>query len=110
MSLRGVIVRGGAGGACCEMRGVGRKIADCVCLFSLDKDESVPVDTHVKQLAQRLWLPELRGKSITEAGLQASVQAFAERYGPLAGWAQQFLFYEDLLRPRWAAADVVPAL
>ena len=82
------------------IRGVGRKIADCVCLFSLDKDEAVPVDTHVRQLAQRLWAPELAGKSLTDALCRRVVDAFAERYGPLAGWAQQFLFYEDLLRGR----------
>lgn len=82
------------------IKGVGRKIADCVCLFSLDKDEAVPVDTHVRQLAQRLWAPELAGKSLTGALYRRVVDAFAERYGPLAGWAQQFLFYEDLLLGR----------
>jgi len=82
------------------IRGVGRKIADCVCLFSLDKDEAVPVDTHVRQLAERLWAPELAGRSLTDALYRRVVNAFARRYGPLAGWAQQFLFYEDLLRAR----------
>ena len=82
------------------IRGVGRKIADCVCLFSLDKGEAVPVDTHVRQLVQRLWDPELAGKSLTDALYRRVSDAFAERYGPLAGWAQQFLFYEDLLRTR----------
>lgn len=83
-----------------SLRGVGAKIADCVCLFSLDKDESVPVDTHVKQLAQRLWMPDLVTKSITDAAYRRIVAAFAERYGKLSGWAQQFLYYEDLLRTR----------
>lgn len=82
------------------LRGVGMKIADCVCLFSLDKDEAVPVDTHVRQLAQRLWMPELTTKTITDSVYRRVTQAFAERYGPLAGWAQQFLYYEDLLRTR----------
>ncbi|KAJ6623559.1 DNA glycosylase [Mycena sp. CBHHK59/15] len=31
--------------------GVGRKVADCVLLMSLDKKEVVPVDTHVHQIA-----------------------------------------------------------
>lgn len=82
------------------LRGVGAKIADCVCLFSLDKDEAVPVDTHVKQLAQRLWMPGVKTKSITDALYRRITSAFAERYGGLAGWAQQFLYYEDLLRTR----------
>lgn len=82
------------------IRGVGAKIADCVCLFSLDKDEAVPVDTHVKQLAQRLFLPEITAKSITDAVYRRVVNAFEERYGQYAGWAQQFLYYDDLLRSR----------
>lgn len=84
------------------LRGVGRKIADCVCLFALNKDEAVPVDTHVKQLACRLWGPDLDGKSLTDRLYDRIAAAFSERYGLLAGWAQQFLFYEDLLRGRKA--------
>ena len=49
------------------LRGVGRKIADCVCLFALGKDEAVPVDTHIRQIAERLWMPHLKTKSITAA-------------------------------------------
>lgn len=29
------------------LMGVGRKVADCIALFSLDKPECIPVDTHV---------------------------------------------------------------
>lgn len=83
-----------------SIRGVGAKIADCVCLFSLDKDESVPVDTHVRQLAHRLFLPEMKAKSVTDAVYRRIVEVFHDRYGRYAGWAQQFLFYEDLLRSR----------
>jgi len=30
-----------------ELHGVGNKVADCISLFSLDKADCVPVDTHV---------------------------------------------------------------
>ena len=29
------------------LKGVGRKVADCVALFSMDCPETIPVDTHV---------------------------------------------------------------
>lgn len=83
-----------------ELRGVGRKIADCVCLFALDKDEAVPVDTHIRQIAARFWMPDLTTKGLTAAGYQRIVDEFRRRYGGLSGWAQQFFYYEDLLRPR----------
>lgn len=82
------------------IRGIGPKIADCVCLFALDKDEAVPVDTHVRRIAHRLFLPELSTKGITDSVYRKIVEAFQDRYGEYAGWAQQFLYYEDLLRPR----------
>jgi len=37
--------------------GVGPKVADCICLFSLDMDTAVPVDTHCWQLACRDYFP-----------------------------------------------------
>ena len=33
------------------LKGVGRKVADCVALFSMDKAGTIPVDTHVFQIA-----------------------------------------------------------
>lgn len=79
------------------LRGVGSKIADCVCLFSLDKNEAVPVDTHVRKAVQRLGMLDLSGRSVTETVYRRIAEVFAERYGVLAGWAQQFLYYEDLI-------------
>ena len=77
------------------LNGIGAKIADCVCLFSLDKTEAVPVDTHVWQLARDLYFPEWTGpKSITSTAYNTVAGAFRERFGELAGYAQNFLFYD----------------
>jgi N-glycosylase/DNA lyase len=73
--------------------GVGEKIADCVCLFSLDKDDAVPVDTHIWRMGVNWYVPELAGRSLTTASYARVVQAFHDRFGPNAGWAQQILFY-----------------
>lgn len=36
-----------------KLCGVGAKVADCVCLMSLDKNGAIPVDTHVWQIAKK---------------------------------------------------------
>ncbi len=76
-----------------DYSGVGRKIAGCIALFSLDADGAVPVDTHIWQIALARYTPELRGKSLTPATYQRVVDAFFTRFGERAGWAQQILFY-----------------
>jgi N-glycosylase/DNA lyase len=46
-----------------ELKGIGRKVADCICLFSFAMHETVPIDTHAWQLVQRNYLPSLRNKT-----------------------------------------------
>jgi N-glycosylase/DNA lyase len=79
--------------------GVGPKIADCVCLFAMQKDQAVPVDTHVWQLTRDRYLPALRSKTLTPAAY-AQVLAFYQSTFEKAGWAQQYLFYDHLLESR----------
>ncbi len=78
--------------------GVGAKLADCICLFALDKDAAVPVDTHVRRIACRLFLPEMEDKSLTPRVYEAIADAYRTRFGPYAGWAQQYLFFGQLRR------------
>lgn len=79
--------------------GVGPKIADCVCLFAMAKDQAVPVDTHVWQLTRDRYLPQLRSKTLTPAGY-AQVLNYYHTHFQKAGWAQQYLFYDHLLASR----------
>ncbi|GIV17203.1 MAG: 8-oxoguanine DNA glycosylase [Armatimonadota bacterium] len=76
--------------------GVGHKIADCVCLFALDKPQAIPVDTHVWQIARRDYLPELQGRSLTEKVYWQVGDFFRARFGAYAGWAHNVLFAAEL--------------
>jgi N-glycosylase/DNA lyase len=88
-----------ARGELMRIDGVGPKIADCVCLFAMQKDQAVPVDTHVWQLTRDRYLPHLKGKSLTPAAYSQVLQ-FYQTHFTKAGWAQQYLFFEHLLESR----------
>ena len=79
-----------------SIHGIGAKIADCICLFGLWHDEAVPIDTHVRRIAMRLFRPDLAIKSLTPAVYDTLASLFRARFGPYAGWAQQYLFYDSL--------------
>lgn len=84
----------------CAAAGVGPKVAACICLFSLDKHDAIPVDTHVWDLATKYYAPHLAKKSLTPK-LHAEVQqAFVDRFGPYAGWAHNCLFISELASHR----------
>lgn len=69
----------------CALPGVGPKVADCVCLFSLGWLRAVPVDTWVRRLVQ-VREPSLRS--------YRAMADFARLWlGPYAGYAQQYLFH-----------------
>ncbi|KAG0209066.1 8-oxoguanine glycosylase ogg1 [Mortierella sp. NVP41] len=82
-----------------SLQGVGPKVADCVCLMSLDKHEAIPVDTHVWQIAVRDYRFRFEGKvpkAISPAIYKAVGRHFVELFGGYAGWAHSVLFAADL--------------
>lgn len=68
------------------LHGVGPKVANCIMLFGLRDTAAFPVDTWVKQIMNDMYGFELNDVK----GMQAFA---AEKFGPLAGYAQQYLFY-----------------
>ncbi len=83
--------------------GVGRKVADCVALFSLDQPEAFPVDVWVRRAMRdyyprslRTYLPEWEereGQALSGREHQAILRFAWDRWGKLAGLAQQYLFH-----------------
>ncbi len=79
-----------------KLFGIGSKIADCICLFGFGHDEAVPIDTHVRRIAVSLFRREVRSRTLTDTVYRELSDLFRERFGHFAGWAQQYLFLEDL--------------
>jgi N-glycosylase/DNA lyase len=79
-----------------QVHGVGRKIADCVLLFSLGFDEAFPIDVWVERALRELYFPKRRVKRLR-------IEHFAAtHFGPHAGLAQQFLFHHRRTQPSTA--------
>lgn len=65
--------------------------------MSLGHLQAIPVDTHVYQIAARLYMPKLgKQKTVTEKLYNEIGDHFRQLYGPLAGWAQT-VSMKDLL-------------
>jgi N-glycosylase/DNA lyase len=80
-----------------ELQGVGPKVADCVCLMGLAWRESVPIDTHVWQIAQRDYkLGKGKNSSMTKGTYDMVANQFRKIWGQEAGWAHSVLFTADL--------------
>lgn len=67
--------------------GVGEKVADCVLLFACGKGEAFPVDVWVRRAVTRWYLG---GRRLPDRAIRRWGQ---ERFGPVAGYAQQHLYY-----------------
>lgn len=81
-----------------KLPGVGKKVADCIALFSLERFEAVPLDTHMIKVAKRIGLRnELKGsKTLTKRQYDELGDMFRDMFGKYAGWAQSYLFLDDL--------------
>jgi N-glycosylase/DNA lyase len=71
-----------------ECPGIGPKVADCICLFSLDKPEAFPVDVWVRR-ALAEWYFQGR-KTPPDRELREWAQF---HFGPFGGYSQQYLFH-----------------
>lgn len=66
-----------------RLKGVGPKVANCIMLFGLNRTAAYPVDT---------WI--FKSGKTAELDTPKKVQAYYQnRYGSLAGFAQQYIFH-----------------
>ncbi len=72
----------------CKLRGVGRKIADCVLLFAYGRQEAFPIDVWIERVLHRLYFP--RARKLRRERLE---QFAAKYFRPSGGYAQQYLFH-----------------
>jgi len=78
-----------------QLKGVGPKIADCMLLFSLGKNEVFPVDTWILKVIRNIYLPRHRKLN------SKKILHFARtHFGPYGGHAQQYLFHYARMNPK----------
>lgn len=68
------------------LKGVGRKVADCILLFAYHKTDVFPMDTWTKRIYTMLGFCEERVP-------EKQAQRLIEKFGALSGYAQQYLYY-----------------
>ena len=81
----------------CQVFGIGKKVADCILLFSLDKLEAVPLDRWVLRILQKYYSKEFQisTKTITEKTYDELHNKIVDHFGKYAGYGQQFLFKNE---------------
>ena len=81
--------------ALCTLPGVGRKVANCAMLFGFERLAAFPVDTWIARIMRKNYV---RGnKKATPLALERKL---AHRFGPHAGYAQQYLFHHARMTQR----------
>jgi N-glycosylase/DNA lyase len=70
-----------------SLRGVGKKVADCTLLYSLDFLEAFPIDTWIKKGLEKVYF---KGRRTGEKKMEEFV---SNHFGRYAGYAQLYLYH-----------------
>lgn len=74
-----------------KLPGVGPKVADCILLFSsLKRYEVFPIDVWVRRVINDLYIQNPNEEKVNKKEIEKLAK---QKYGNLAGLAQQYLFY-----------------
>ncbi len=71
----------------CKFKGVGKKVADCVLIYSLGRKDAYPVDTWIRKAS---W--EYFGKKMSDEEIRRNAE---QRFGNDAALAQQYMFVAE---------------
>lgn len=76
-----------------KLTGIGPKVADCIALYSLDKYDAIPVDTHIWRVSKDfMTINKKLDKSMhLEIG-----EYWRRKFGKNAGWAQLVFFASQI--------------
>jgi len=90
--------------ALCSLPGIGRKVANCILLFSYERLNAVPVD---------VWIARILGSFRSRKATPEQLERYGEKLlGPYAGYIQQYLFHQartgKLLLPKASSAAKSP--
>lgn len=78
----------------CGLKGIGIKVADCICLMGFYHFDVTPVDVHVFRKAKEIF--KLKENRLNEKVANKIRSCFIEKYGKFAGIEQLFLFYSGM--------------
>jgi N-glycosylase/DNA lyase len=73
-----------------KLPGVGEKIANCTLLFACGFNHAFPIDVWIERALRRIYFTGK--KRVTARELRDFTRS---HFGPYAGWAQQYLFFQE---------------
>ena len=69
-----------------KIKGIGKKVADCITFFGYGRTDSFPVDTWI----EKIYVENFKG---TEKDRVKISKNLVEKFGKLSGYVQQYAFY-----------------
>ena len=73
-----------------KLPGIGDKVADCIMLFSMKRFDVFPIDVWVRRVMNELYIKNEDETKVNKKEIRTLAE---QKYGDLAGIAQQYLFY-----------------
>ncbi|MBV6457989.1 MAG: hypothetical protein HONBIEJF_01110 [Fimbriimonadaceae bacterium] len=77
-----------------ELPGIGRKVADCICLYGLGCHEAVPVDVHLWNAFRQRFKPHWIAGTLTDKRYREIGDVLRQRFGSDAGYVQLLLYFD----------------